>query len=213
MNNRNTFIFATTLSACLSFAGIMINAGPGADEGRLAAPVGIAVVDGHELKGEIVQEEDGIYAVFTTTSTSPGDTGKAIAFAYGVSYLAPAAPFARMVQMPKTVKTGTCTIEPNASGNTVTRILVQEEETTIETPNTLHLVEAAAVSNATAQVPLSPLQLGTPVWTLSVSRSENVNPGGWAAVPPPTVLKRTELAEGTIVLATKIAQPERPDTP
>ena len=205
MNNRTTFVFTAALSACVSLAGLMVNADSGADDTVLATPVGIATVRNCELKGEIVEEEDGIFAVFTATNTAEAPEATEIAFSYGVSYMAASSAMSRMVAMPQTVKSGKCTIKVEGSGKQVARIRVQDRPKKGDVEVTKLAKPTIQIGDAKATSQQNPFAPGSATWTLWVSKSETATAGGWSAVSPSAILKRAELGEGAIVLASRSA--------
>jgi hypothetical protein len=204
MNQSGTFVFAMTVTACLTFAGRMVIGSGGADVRPLAKSLGAATLNECRVTGRIESRPQGVYAVFYLEN--PTTTDKEIRFNYLATCTPAMSPFSRMIALPEAVKKGTVERRLN-SGNTTEEILLKE---TAPVASDLTRTNGHPELMATGAVIKAVMETTPEIWSLVVAREEIKGIRGWGAVNPAAFDAPLSLDKGEVVIAITAREKKSP---
>ena len=192
MTNKQLYLMSAGVTACLTFAGAMLQATlPQAGERPLVHATAAALIDGCRLTGVIAESDSAVCAEFEVEN--PGRTDAAVEFSYSVQFTAGMSPMSRMMPMPRALTNGHCVVTVPAGASRIERIVVQ--------PRLPAAITAAAKAAVTNEVAVDFLARTPDHWTLLVSRGEIGKAAGWGGVPPSAPFATNQLDKGVLVLA------------
>lgn len=195
MNQTQTFLFAMTVTACVTLANRLVIGSAESEIRPLAKSRGVATLDDCQVTGRIESRPAGVFAVFDVDN--PTTIEKDITFHYLATRTPPASPFSRMGPRPETVKKGVLELRLK-NGRTTEEILIKEPAPAALEPATAGGLSAAS---ATGNVARLARDLSPEIWTLVVSRQDIKGARGWGAVGPSASDALISLDKGEAVLA------------
>jgi hypothetical protein len=205
MKQSGTFVFAMTVSACLTFAGRWVIGSGGVDVRPLAKSLGAATINECRVTGRIESRPQGVYAVFEFEN--PTKAEKEIKFNYLASHTPPASMLSRMGPFPKIVKDGT--VEHRlAAGLSNEEVLLKE--TAPAAPGRTNTSEQAGGVLVTGVVAKLGMGMTPEIWSLVVSREKIQGIHGWGAVAPAASDTPISLDKGEVVLAITPQEKSKP---
>ncbi len=177
MKYMNTFLMSMAVSTCIFTAGQIINA----DSTSLFSGSKVSI-DECDIKGQLVREDDGIYARFTVANETGSD--KSMRFYYAANHTPASSRMSRMGPRSNRVKGDECKLEISAGNTETIEILIKKEART----------PVLAIAGGTEKT-MSP-----EYWSLMVAKDPIKVVQGWGAVIPAVAVENVKLEKGTAVL-------------
>lgn len=177
MKYLNTFLMSMAVSTCVFMAGRFINA-----ETTSLFNGSKVIIDECGVEGQLVREDDGIYARFTVSNETKND--RDLSFHYAVNHTPAGSMMSRMGPIPEQVKVEECKVTVPACGSEHVEVLIKKEA---RPEKTINMEEAAKFIPAE-------------YWSLAVAKDPIKKVAGFGAVIPAIATGRVELKNGSVVL-------------